>query len=541
MSSVSPGYMTPLASPWYMTPPPLASPGYMTPWLRPKAGSQLLRSEQRRNQAWISRNDHYNQNGIYDDDERRLLADVFGSYDNKLRPVLSKTHNVTVKLGLTLNQIMDVIEKFELLSVSLYVRQKWENPLVAWNKSEYGGIVQVNLDPSTLWKPDIYLYNNADSGYDGSLYGFTAKIKVNYSGTNTWLAPKIFTTSCKINVKYFPFDQQECRLKFGSWTYDANSVDIFPEEDQASIKGYQKNGEWDFIGFPCKRSILYYPCCPDSPFTDVTCTLIIRRKTLYYWVNLIIPCMLITVLSLLSFIVSTDSGERVGLVITDLLALTVFMLIVADILPPTSEVVPVISIYIICSTIEVGLALVATTIVVQCYHTNPDINVMPFWVKYFICQKLGGLLGITHVKDKKEEEQAKELDDETVTNHMGFTLNQIMDVEGIYDDDERRLLADVFGSYDNKLRPVLSKTHNVTVKLGLTLNQIMDVDHLVEGITKLIDNMEEQDEGNSKRDDWILAATVIDRFFLILFALVILLSTILTFATIPSYPEVPLA
>ncbi|XP_048577800.1 neuronal acetylcholine receptor subunit alpha-7 isoform X2 [Nematostella vectensis] len=498
---------------------------------------------------------------------------------------------------------MDVIEKFELLSVSLYVRQKWENPLVAWNKSEYGGIVQVNLDPSTLWKPDIYLYNNADSGYDGSLYGFTAKIKVNYSGTNTWLAPKIFTTSCKINVKYFPFDQQECRLKFGSWTYDANSVDIFPEEDQASIKGYQKNGEWDFIGFPCKRSILYYPCCPDSPFTDVTCTLIIRRKTLYYWVNLIIPCMLITVLSLLSFIVSTDSGERVGLVITDLLALTVFMLIVADILPPTSEVVPVISIYIICSTIEVGLALVATTIVVQCYHTNPDINVMPFWVKYFICQKLGGLLGITHVKDKKEEEQAKELDDETKTDGpkiqprnqlFGFwnlppakslsyetlvgaseaeatcrtcieartaalgesrTANSFIQHASMYkplppySSSSLRKRSD----YDDQMDAGSSvEANQPETNLDCACvndPQIMRVlkgvihrqDHLVEGITKLIDNMEEQDEGNSKRDDWILAATVIDRFFLILFALVILLSTILTFATIPSYPEVPLA
>lgn len=60
------------------------------------------------------------------------------------------------------------------------------------------------------------------------------------------------------------------------------------------------------------------------------------------------------VLSLLSFIVSTESGERISLVITNLLALTVFMLIVADILPPTSEVVPLISTFITCSILEVG-------------------------------------------------------------------------------------------------------------------------------------------------------------------------------------------
>ena len=59
------------------------------------------------------------------------------------------------------------------------------------------------------------------------------------------------------------------------------------------------------------------------------------------------------VLSLLSFIVSTESGERISLVITNLLALTVFMLIVADILPPTSEVVPLISTFLTCSIVEV--------------------------------------------------------------------------------------------------------------------------------------------------------------------------------------------
>ncbi|EDO38974.1 predicted protein, partial [Nematostella vectensis] len=312
--------------------------------------------------------------------EERLLRDLLTTYDKKLRPVIHKNETVKTIFALTLNQIIDVIEKYELLKLSLYVRQIWKNPLLSWNASEYGGISQVNLEPDQLWKPDIYLYNNADSSADGSLYGFKAKIKVSHTGLNMWLAPTILTTSCKINVKYFPFDQQSCTLKFGSWTYDAGSVDI-DTSPTASIKGYQQNGEWDFISFPCKRNAQFYDCCP-HPFTDVTCTLNIRRRTLYYWINLIVPCLLITVLSLLSFIVTTESGERISLVITNLLALTVFMLIVADILPPTSEVVPLISVFITSSIVQVvGLSLVATCFVLQCYHTNPDINEMPFWMR----------------------------------------------------------------------------------------------------------------------------------------------------------------
>lgn len=53
----------------------------------------------------------------------------------------------------------------------------------------------------------------------------------------------------------------------------------------------------------------------------------------------------ILALTLLSFFLPPDSGERITLVITNLLAMTVFMLIVAEIMPATSEVIPLISIY----------------------------------------------------------------------------------------------------------------------------------------------------------------------------------------------------
>ena len=44
------------------------------------------------------------------------------------------------------------------------------------------------------------------------------------NGEVQWYYPAIFQSSCVVNVKYFPFDQQACPLDFGSWTYDSHKV-----------------------------------------------------------------------------------------------------------------------------------------------------------------------------------------------------------------------------------------------------------------------------------------------------------------------------
>lgn len=51
----------------------------------------------------------------------------------------------------------------------------------------------------------------------------------------------------------------------------------------------------------------------------------------------------------MSFSLPPDSGERITLVVTSLLTMTVFMLLVAEIMPPVSDVVPIISVYYVAA------------------------------------------------------------------------------------------------------------------------------------------------------------------------------------------------
>jgi nicotinic acetylcholine receptor len=72
-----------------------------------------------------------------------------------------------------------------------------------------------------------------------------------------------------------------------------------------------------------------YPCC-DSPFIDITYEIHLRRKTLFYTVNLIFPSVGISFLTALVFYLPSDSGEKISLCISILISLTVFFLLLGQ-------------------------------------------------------------------------------------------------------------------------------------------------------------------------------------------------------------------
>jgi len=61
-----------------------------------------------------------------------------------------------------------------------------------------------------------------------------------------------------------------------------------------------------------ERNVVKYECCPEH-YIDITFTIHIRRLTLYYGFNIIIPCALTSVLALATFLQPPDAGEKIGL------------------------------------------------------------------------------------------------------------------------------------------------------------------------------------------------------------------------------------
>ncbi|XP_065094187.1 neuronal acetylcholine receptor subunit alpha-7-like [Ochlerotatus camptorhynchus] len=284
--------------------------------------------------------------------EKRLLNNLLNTYNTLERPVANESESLEVKFGLTLQQIIDVDEKNQILTTNawlnldeknqllitnIWLSLEWNDYNLRWNDSDFGGVRDLRITPNKLWKPDVLMYNSADEGFDGTYH---TNVVVKNNGSCLYVPPGIFKSTCKIDITWFPFDDQHCEMKFGSWTYDGNQLDlVLNSDDGGDLSDFITNGEWYLIGMPGKKNTITYQCCPE-PYVDITFTIQIRRRTLYYFFNLIVPCVLISSMALLGFTLPPDSGEKLTLGVTILLSLTVFLNLVAETLPQVSDAIP---------------------------------------------------------------------------------------------------------------------------------------------------------------------------------------------------------
>ena len=137
---------------------------------------------------------------------------------------------------------------------------------------------------------------------------------VRYDGNITWIPQAIYMSTCNIDVTTFPFDKQNCSLKFGSWTYDGTKLDLdFLGDAKMTTDDYfVANKAWNVLGTPAKRNTFKYACCPEV-YIDLTYYVIFRRSATFYTYILILPCVLLTSLTLVLYWIPPESPTKMAL------------------------------------------------------------------------------------------------------------------------------------------------------------------------------------------------------------------------------------
>ena len=135
----------------------------------------------------------------------------------------------------------------------MFLLKEWTDDFFKWNPGDFGGLKKIRIPCRHIWLPDIVLYNSADDYTQGYMQSLAM---VSYDGTVFWPPIVKFRSTCKIDITWFPFDDQLCFLKFGSWTYDATQLILTNRSENVDMINYVDNGRLDFL-FRCLSEILF--------------------------------------------------------------------------------------------------------------------------------------------------------------------------------------------------------------------------------------------------------------------------------------------
>ncbi|XP_037955340.1 acetylcholine receptor subunit alpha-like isoform X1 [Teleopsis dalmanni] len=493
-------------------------------------------------------------------DAKRLYDDLLSNYNKLVRPVFNTTDVLKVCIKLKLSQLIDVNLKNQIMTTNLWVEQSWYDYKLRWEPKEYGGVHMLHVPSDHIWRPDIVLYNNADGNFEVTL---ATKATIYSEGLVEWKPPAIYKSSCEIDVEYFPFDEQTCVLKFGSWTYDGFKVDLrHMDEKQGSnvvdvgvdLSEFYMSVEWDILEVPAVRNEKFYTCC-DEPYLDITFNITMRRKTLFYTVNIIIPCMGISFLTVLTFYLPSDSGEKVTLSISILISLHVFFLLVVEIIPPTSLVVPLLGKYLIFAMILVSISICVTVVVLNVHFRSPQTHRMAPWVKRLFIELLPKFLFIKRPMYSFEVSKMQLKDTHACfypyfsTTHIDHSASRYIQTS-LKDDYSSRSLSDSgpFGGSCQVHGPTLSQlgqsvsddltaVPDVNMKPSVMKSPVLNnpafshskcppsVHRSCFCVRFIAEHTKMQEDSIKVKEDWKYVAMVLDRLFLWIFTLAVLAGT----------------
>lgn len=232
------------------------------------------------------------------------------NYQNDIRPSIKHDIPINVTFSFSLTQIIDVDERNQMITTNAWIKQSWFDYKLIWNPHDFENITQMHIPYHKVWRPDIILYTNADSEYSKSV--MSTDVIVTYDGNVTWSTAGIYKSSCHLDVRYYPFDQQNCKLKYASWAYDGTKIDIILTSNTGDQSNYMTSTEWILNSIEAEKNSIVYSCCPEPyPYVDIHIN--IERRPMFYVFNLILPCVLTSLVALLGFYMPSDSGEKVTL------------------------------------------------------------------------------------------------------------------------------------------------------------------------------------------------------------------------------------
>ena len=191
-------------------------------------------------------------------------------------------------------------------------------------------------------------------------------MKIYANGSVMWQGDTMVSVKCDITLYAFPSDYHNCFICFGSKIYDRSELELVWLYSDQTVESFIENKEW-------KVTVLHKPTTQDhcnKRFQEknscLTIQFTLKRKAISYYVTFFVPCVYLSLIMALLFIVPTETGERLNLIVTSLLTIVVFQQLTLDIIPPYS--LPLLSQYYFFSLTLAFFSAIIGIIITNIYY-----------------------------------------------------------------------------------------------------------------------------------------------------------------------------
>ncbi|XP_055958875.1 neuronal acetylcholine receptor subunit alpha-2-like, partial [Patella vulgata] len=313
---------------------------------------------------------------------------LFQNYTPTARPRMNSSESVGVTLDFFLTRLDELNLRKQSLTVTGWLYAEWIDDFLKWDPDDYNNVSSIVIPANRVWIPDISLGNSVDDIFKSEFVELF-RVSIYSNGRVVWEPGGVFSIACPIDITYYPFDHQTCELSFGNWQYTKDQVLLRNRSHVVALENYSKNGEWTIEYTKVYSSAFVYQCCPELSYPEVNFKLHIRRKFMYYFINIMIPCLMMSILVLMVFYLPPDAGEKISLGVTVLLSFSVFQLMIAEEMPTSSNATPLLEIYMLCFMGASTFSVTVSVFVLNLHHRT-EYNKPPDWLRY-ICLQFSSL------------------------------------------------------------------------------------------------------------------------------------------------------
>ncbi|XP_051274653.1 LOW QUALITY PROTEIN: 5-hydroxytryptamine receptor 3A-like [Dicentrarchus labrax] len=244
----------------------------------------------------------------------------------------------------------------------------WKNEHIQWEPEDFCGIDEVSIPSEVLWKPDITIEEIIEKDKATP----SPHLTILSDGRVFVKNDQVLVTMCRMQVFKFPFDIQTCTLTFKSVVYSGKQIKLITNNQANSgFSWYSMAMRTKFEWLLISMTVHAEPATSfDFTQDQVIFIISMKRRSALGIINFLLPILLFFSLDLASFLISDSGGEKLSFKVTMLLAVTVMQLVLNEILPSSSERIPLIVVFCIGIFTLMMLSLLETILVM--YLTDKD-------------------------------------------------------------------------------------------------------------------------------------------------------------------------